>query len=52
MWVTYRRGLQLGLTHDQIVASKRITVQAPNGILWGAYEVPDALKTKSEEEVK
>ena len=46
MWVKYRRALQLGLKHGQIVASKQIMVHAPNGISWGAYEVPDGLKTK------
>ena len=46
MWVTYRRGLQLGLKHLQIVTSKRITVHAPNGISWTAYEVADDLKAK------
>ena len=46
MWVSYRRGIQLGLTHGQIVACKKIMVHAPNGIKWGAYEVPDDLKAK------
>ena len=46
MWVTYRRGLQLGLTHGQLVACRQIMVYAPNGIKWSAYEVPDGLKTK------
>ena len=46
MWVTYRKAVQLGLTHGQIVAFKRITVHAPNGIKWTAYEVKDGLKAK------
>ena len=46
MWATYRRCLQLGLTHRQIVALKHVKVEAPNGISWGAYEVPYGPKAK------
>ena len=38
-WVTYRKALQMGLTHKQICALESTQVHAPNGIKWQAYKV-------------